>query len=167
METSNQLKKAVQDIIIMAVLMILALFVIFVLIPQQIPLNLAAKRSGGFNSRTFPNALMWTLFALSFFGFAKAVFQVIHQKKIMRSGLKMHISRKELLELLIPYITYALILLYCILFGRIGYIFSTLLIPPVVMFVLGCRKWRLYISTYVFGALMYVIFKVFMDVPLP
>jgi hypothetical protein len=69
-------------------------------------------------------------------------------------------------SMLAPYITSAIILLYCILFQKTGYILSTLIVPPVFIFFLGSKKWHVYLSTYLFAFVLFAIFKIIMRIPL-
>ena len=65
-----------------------------------------------------------------------------------------------------PFIVFALVLLYAVLFMMIGFIPATLVVPPVILFVIGCRKWHYYPIYYVFAALMYLLFRYILLVPI-
>jgi len=165
----KQLKKATQDTVVMLVLMAVALLFYFILIPQQVATGPPAGNIN-FTSRTFPNMMMGALFVLSLIGFVRSLLQMLKLRKTVPPVPAEEKTRKtyrEIMQILIPYITYALILIYCLLFIRLGFIISTLIMPPIMMFVLGCRKWHYYLIVYAFAGLMYFIFSVVMNVPLP
>ena len=50
-------------------------------------------------------------------------------------------TRRETLGLFIPFIIFVLILVYAVLFIQIGFIPATVIVPPVILFAVGCRKW--------------------------
>jgi hypothetical protein len=162
------LKKTRQDIIVMALLMIVSLFFYFVFIPSQIPMSANWSGNVSFSSRTFPSFLMVALFITTGIGLIRGIirYAAVLKKGRAEAAVAKH-DKKEIFKIVAPYITYVFILLYCVLFQKIGYIFSTLLVPPVLMFFLGCRKWLTYIGIYVFAAILYAVFKLIMRVPLP
>ncbi len=67
---------------------------------------------------------------------------------------------------LIPLGVFALALVYALLFKYIGFIPATILVPPVLLLLLGCRKWYFYAAVYVFSAVMYAVFRFVLLVPI-
>lgn len=169
MDTRRKLKKQVQDMVVMAVLMAAGAAFYYVFIPSQIRLRAAMGGATNFSSRTFPNLLMIALFAVALIGLSKAVVGYVRLKRALSAETAPPPAAPPggLFRVLVPYIAYAVIVAYCVLFRQIGYIFATLIVPPALMLLLGCRKWWLYLSTYAFAAVIYVVFKVLMNVPLP
>ncbi len=47
---------------------------------------------------------------------------------------------------------------YAVLFRYFGFIAATSVVPPVVLFVMGSRKWYHYASFYVVAAITYILF---------
>ena len=71
--------------------------------------------------------------------------------------------RNELRALII----FALCVIYAVLFSMIGYIAATLIVPPIMLLVLGNRKWQHYVSVYAVGAAIYVVFVYLLQIRLP
>ena len=64
------------------------------------------------------------------------------------------------------YIVFLLVLLYGILFAKLGFIAATAIVPPVILLVIGCRKWHYYLIYYAFAAALYALFKYLLLVPI-
>lgn len=170
MDPKNESRKHLQDMVVMALLLVAGLLFYFVFIPGQIRLSSAWGAHVNFTSRSFPNMLVIALALVSAVGLARAVAGYVRARKALAAAGRADEnpeSRATALQLAIPYVTYAIIVIYGLLFRHIGYVYATLLVPPVLMAVLGCRKWTLYLAAYAFGAVLYLVFKVFMNVPLP
>ena len=75
-------------------------------------------------------------------------------------------TRRETVGLFIPFIIFALILVYAVLFIQIGFIPATVIVPPVILFAVGCRKWSYYGIYYAFAAVMYLLFRCVLLVPI-
>jgi putative tricarboxylic transport membrane protein len=163
------IKKAKQDIVVMAVIMIVSALFYFSFIPGQIPMSAAWSGRTSFSSRTFPYVLAVGMFIASGVGFAKAFISYVKLKKAALAEITSTQKKtgRITLEKAIPFIIYALILVYIVLLSKIGFILSTIIMPPLMMLMLGCMKWRYYIYVYAFAAVVYVIFTVLFKIPLP
>lgn len=166
-----EIKKTKQDIVTMTILMVVCALFYFIFIPNQIRLSSAWSGNISFTSRTFPYALSVALFIVSGIGLVNAIVSFLKLKKTVKSeektGEKRQTDMKAFLKIAMPFIVYTLILAYSILFDKIGFIYSTLIVPPILIFVLGCRKWQLYLATYGFAAVVYVVFKIILSIPIP
>ena len=146
-----------------------AIFIVFI-IPAQIPLKGSWGSDIFFTSRTYPYFASVSLLIVSALGClwsARRMFRI--NKKMKEQGIvtaREKITRQKVLVWFIPYITYGFIVLYGVLVDRIGFIFATAIVPPVMLLALGCKKWTYYLSVYVFAAVLYLIFRVVFLVPL-
>lgn len=141
------------------------LFYLFV-IPAQIRIVQGAQNEV-FSPDTFPRLL--TL-----------VFMVCAVVLVINSGI--HLAREPRTErqenredsgregglyaIFIPYVVFAVALLYVMCFRHIGFVWATLVVPPLVLLVLKCWKWYYYAVMYVFAGLMYALFRLVLQVPL-
>lgn len=160
-------KKARGDIILYSVLAIAGiLFYVFV-IPGQIYISKTAGAEA-FSPDTFPNAVTLLFVIASLCGLALAVYRYCKAVRMEGKPQKESAprSRREIVGDFMPFIVFALVLLYAVLFMMIGFIPATLVVPPVILFVIGCRKWHYYPIYYVFAALMYLLFRYILLVPI-
>ena len=159
--------KAKSDTIVFAVLLVAAIFFYVWGIPSQIYMTATAKAEL-FSPDTFPRfaTLVFIISAgigliISLYSYFKAIKEEgkpVREKKVW--------ARNDIYAMLIPYIVFVLCVIYAILFRRLGVILATALIPPIVLFAMKCRKWHYYIILYAFSAILYVLFKFVLLVPL-
>ena len=71
--------------------------------------------------------------------------------------------RRELTPLLL---TVAAIIYY-VLFNKIGFIWSTVIMVPLTLGILRCRKWQYYLYVYLFSFFIYAVFVFVLKVMLP
>ena len=152
--------------IVFAVLFVaLSLFMIFIAIPSQI--SLSAKWStvdSGVDSRTFPYIACVIMGSAALVQLISNVRKYIELKKANQEipGEKI-VWANEIRAILV----FVLCVAYGILFDTVGYILATLIIPPIVLFVMGSRKWYHYLSVYGVGVIMYVVFIFLLNIRLP
>lgn len=163
---SNKLK---EDIIAYGVVLAVALTAIFYIIPSQVTVPKAA--SGMFTPRTYPYICFTVIGICSACGLLRSIMQFFSAKKndpdFMKGTAWKDKSRKEMIGAFMPWICAAFCVLYAILFSKIGFIPATIIIAPIILFVLGDKKPMHYVYVYAFCAVMYVIFKFILDVRLP
>ena len=160
-------KKIIRDIILYTIFVILlVLFYIFI-IPNQIKISIAAK-ADSFSPDTFPRLITKVMIFVSSVGLVYSIIRLIMNIKEYGRAEKGSdgLSKGKLLQALIPFIVVILILLYIICFDKIGFILSTAIFPPLILFVIGGRNWKHYLIYFCFAALMYVLFKYLMLVPI-
>lgn len=159
-------KKLKNDIIIYALLLLACIALYFWLTPQEIVLRSAASDSS-FTPQTFPNLLTGGIALCSAIGL---IASCVKYRKVrpapQKKAEKPHRSRHEWMSLLAPYITFVLLIVYCILFESLGYLLSTLLIAPVLVLFFGGKKWWHVAVVFGFALLMFVLFKYVLLVPL-
>ena len=157
-------KAIIRDIILYTAFFIVAvLFHIFV-IPSQTTISIAAK-ADFFSPDTFPKLLTKVL---ALFSGAGLVFSVVRYWAYSRKAAtaQQEPPTKSNRGWAIPFVVVALILAYILCFDLIGFIPATLVFPPLVLFVIGGRNWKHYLVFYIFAAVMYVLFKYIMLVPI-
>ena len=160
-------KKARGDIILYGILTVAGFVFYKWIIPTQIYMSKAASAEA-FSPDTFPNAATILFTAAAFVGFVYAIYRYF--KAVKAEGKpdksKEKLTKREFIGIFIPFIVFALVVLYAILFSKIGFIPATIIIPPIILFVIGCRKWNYYVIYYIFAAVMYCLFRYVLMVPI-
>ena len=149
----------------MLVLMIAALVVMLVIIPSQIKVT-AMMSEESFTPRTFPYLVSGALLACSTLGFVSSF---LAYRKEMQSGAvqaKGKKTKEEWQDILFPYLIFVLIIVYGLLFKFLGIIPATIIVPPIILWCLRCRKWYAYVIFYAFAAVLYLVFTMILKVPL-
>ena len=160
-------KKARGDIVVYLVLSIASIIFYRYVIPTQIYMSKTAQAET-FSPDTFPNVVSVMFIIASVCGLVLAVYRYCKAVQAERKPQKekKELSRQELIGNLIPLIVFLLVLLYAFLFKAIGFIAATAIVPPVILFVIGCRKWHYYPIYYAFAAIMYLLFRYVLLVPI-
>ena len=104
------------------------------------------------------------LFLMNGFMLFCSIFRYIELRKIQEKEIKDKIEwAKEFRSLLV----FACCVLYMILFETVGYLIATLIAPALVLLVLRDLNWKHYLSVYIVGGLMYLIFQYLLKINLP
>ncbi|MGD1821786.1 MAG: tripartite tricarboxylate transporter TctB family protein [Pleomorphochaeta sp.] len=158
-------KKICKEIAVGLTIVAISLFVALILIPNQIALSNAGSESSSLNTRSFP------YLATGLIGFSALIHSISYFFKYLKLekepkenesiGEKMNM-KAELKALLV----FVLFLVYGILFDKFGFVISSLIIPPLVLFSLGSRNKYHYISIYTFNILIFLIFQFLLNIPL-
>lgn len=160
-------KKARSDIVLYAVLALVGIIFYKQIIPSQIYLSKTASAES-FSPDTFPNAVSILFILASLCGLALAVYR--YRKAVQAEGKprrdRTPKTRQEIIGDFMPFIVFALVLVYAALFMSAGFIPATAVVPPVILFVIGCRKRHYYLIYYIFAALMYLLFRYILMVPI-
>lgn len=159
-----EIKRQRTNIIVSAIIIVIAAITWFFVIPSQIRVNSLWGSSSGVTGRTFPY-FATGLIAMAALG--ELIQSAMAYTKLKRSGAKSEKKRIEWTSELRAVLIFALCIIYAVLFDRVGYIVSTLIVPPVMLFVMGSRKWYHYASVYAVGAAMYLIFVYLLQIRLP
>ncbi len=158
--------KILKDMAMWGFFLILGILLIAVIIPSQIAVSpMLAKEY--ITPRTFPNALSVALIVVSVIGIVSSGMKYAKLPKEEREAKTEKKSKEQLYDQFFPYIIFALVLLYGLIFKHLGFIVATVFIPPVILFLLNCRKVYVYAALYGFAALIYVVFTFVLHVPLP
>ena len=153
------------NVILAVMFLLLSLWVIFFAIPAEVSSSATwSIVDSGVNSRTFP------YFASIIMGGAALVQLIVTVRKyIIRKKQNQKADggkiewRKELRAIAV----FLACILYGILFVTIGYIFATIIVPPIILIILGDRKWPHYAIVYGVGTVMYFIFQFLLRIRLP
>ena len=160
-------KKARGDIILYAIFTVVGIIFYKWIIPTQIYLSKTAQAEA-FSPDTFPNAVTILFIIASVVGLLLAIY---HYYKAVRAEGKPQRdtaprTKREIVGDFMPVIVFLLVLLYAILFMVIGFIPATLIVPSVILFTVGCRRWHYYPIYYVFAMAMYLLFRYVLLVPI-
>ena len=158
-------KQALKDIGLMSFMAIFSIVLITFAIPKFIKLT-DMQAAESFTARTFPTIIAWGILFFSVIGLMSAIVRYISVRKEEGPIEHSKENKEKIIDILFPYIMYVLILIYGILFQNFGYIISTAIVPPIMLFSMKCRKWYMYVALYVFAALVYVLFKFVLKVPI-
>lgn len=164
-----KLKKLRDDIAAFAVVLAIGVYFLAFGIADQVGIPAAAAKSS-FTPRTFPTILFAVITVCAAAGLIKSVVGYIMEKRTEEGTPAPKWSegnRKEKIAAFMPWICLLLCLAYAIIFSKLGFIAATLIIPPIILFVLGCRKWQHYLYVYAFCGAMYLIFTLVLKVRLP
>lgn len=165
-----ELKKARTDLILFTLLTAACLIFLFYVTPRQVTVGNNIAQSD-FTQRTFPNLLLGGMTIVSAAGAVTSLVKFVRlrgaQKPAEGSEQSQKKTANELMVLLAPYLTFAVIAVYCVLFVEIGFVWSSLLLPLALLPMFRCKKWWYYLIVYGFYALIYILFKLILYVPLP
>lgn len=160
-------KKAKDDMILFAVLLAAAVFFYFYVIPAQIHMTTLSSAEA-FSPDTFPKFATVVFIVASVLGLIVSSLDYVKAVKVDGVPVKVKTkkTKRDVYAFFIPYIIFVLCIVYAIMFKSVGVIISTAIIPPIVMFCMGCRKWKSYAILYTFAAVLFVLFKFVLQVPL-
>ena len=166
----NELKKARTELIVMVFCSLFCVSLFVYIIPTFVFIP-PASRHEAFNPRTFPYLLTTIIGICSFIGLIKSTKMFVQVKNDLKN-ITFDETMEEKVEhtgitKYIPMITYGLIVVYGFLISKIGFIIPSLIIPPLILFIIGSRKWVHYLSYFLFSAGMWVIFRTVLNVQLP
>ena len=157
------MKKIKKNLYASAALFFFSLLMIFYAIPTQISVKaLLGGNSTAVNSRFFPYIVSILIGVLS------AVELVSSAIQLSRLAKNNAAAREEGPKgTLIAIVVFVLFVVYLLVFARFGFIISSAIVPPAVLFVLGSRKWQHYVSYYAVMAATYFIFVYALKISLP
>ncbi|MBO4716462.1 MAG: tripartite tricarboxylate transporter TctB family protein [Spirochaetales bacterium] len=166
-------RKALQDLISGFCLLCFGLVMIYLIIPKQIKERslLGAASGTGVGSKGFPLFSCWIIVIAASLLVASSAFKLVkllrEAKQAESSAVEKKPNKANWINELRAVLLMILCALYMLLFVKIGYIWSTLIVPPLMLLLLGGKTWKAFVSVYGFGVVIYVIFKFVMKVPLP
>ncbi len=157
------MKRLKCDMLMYFGLLVISLLFWFIFIPQQIALRGSWSGDIVFTSRTFPYILFAVLGMASVAGMIQTAFRIM---RLPAEERKAGAGSFGLRPILIACGFFALTGVYAWMFSTWGYVVSTAVIVPVYLLALKCRKWQYFVITYGFSALVYVVFKLVLKIPL-
>ena len=170
--TNAAYKKAREDLLVMLVCTALVAALLFYVIPTLIKVPAAALRDDSFTPRTFPYFLGVVMAVCVVIGDCKTIVAFLRaRREAAQNGcLREKAPKKtahEIVTAVMPWLTYGVVVLYGLGINHIGFVIPTLCMIPVVLLLIGCRKWRYYAYVYAFAAGMWAIFRFVLHVQLP
>ncbi len=150
----------------MAFFIMLSLALIFWAIPTQIKVT-AMMEAESFTPRSFPYLIAGGLLLVSVIGFFNnfLAYRKLLGQETEQAGEEPE-EKKSRGEILFPYFIFALIVVYGLMFKFLGIVPATLVVPPVILWCLRCRKWQMYVAFFVFAAIIYLLFTKVLLVPI-
>lgn len=133
----------------------------FWIIPAQIKIS-TWNSNIGFTAQTFPRLTIIVIGICGVLGLIKELTALARLPKNSEKSEKFDL-RRELTPLLL---TVAAIIYY-VLFNKIGFIWSTVIMVPLTLGILRCRKWQYYLYVYLFSFFIYAVFVFVLKVMLP
>lgn len=134
--------------------------VLWFLIPTQVQ----TLEKTVINAQTFPRIAIGGLFLFSVGLLLEGLFaQEKKEAYVTKESFRSAAFKKEMRSIL-----FALILIaYCFLVGRLGYVVTTVLLVLAVMLFYGARKWYYYAIPLSMVGIVYYVFKVLLRISLP
>lgn len=158
-------EKAKKDMLLMVFLMILSLILMIWIIPSQIKVT-AMMESESFTPRTWPYMIVFALLVVSVVGFINNLTQYLRLRKEEGAVEKRTRSKEDWARVFFPYLIFTLIVIYGVLFNLFGIVVATVIVPPIILWCLRCRKWQMYAAFYAFSAVVYLLFTKLLLVPI-
>ncbi len=156
--------KLKQDMVSSGVMLAFCLWLLLYAIPTQVPISaIQAALPNMLTGRTFPYlaaAMVGLASAILFFSTTVTYIKLRRQEEKVKSAPIQW--RKEFRAAGVL----ALCLVYGVLFVRFGFIPATVFVPPCILLVLGSRNWKHYLSVYIAGAVIFLLFHFGMRVNL-
>lgn len=158
-------EKAKKDMLLMLFFMALSLALLLWVIPTQIKVT-AMMESESFTPRSFPYLIAGGLLAVSALGFVQNLVRY-HRLRGEEGAAERRVrTKEEWRRELFPCLIFLLIVLYGVMFRFFGIVIATLIVPPVILWCLRCRKRQMYLIFYLFTAAVYLLFTRILLVPI-
>lgn len=165
-------KEIRRDMAVYAFFIVASIVVYFWIIPSQVYLSGSAKAEA-FSPDTFPRFVTIVLFLAAAGGLANCLRLDLKARRSAPAAVSAEDgadaaqgAKRRWVGVLIPYIVFLFVLLYGFLFAKIGFIAATAIVPPIILFIVRCRKWHYYLIYYVFATVLYLLFKFILLVPI-
>ena len=149
-----------------SIFLVFGILMIVVIIPMQIPVS-AMLTKEYITPRTFPTAICIVLAVLSVIGLMKSFLTYSKLEKPVAEEAKVRKTKEEIYDSVFPFLIFALALVYALMFKYLGFIWASVIVPPIILYLLNCRKWYMYLALYAFAAVVYIVFTAVLHVPLP
>jgi hypothetical protein len=158
-------KKIVREIFIGLFMMILSLLTLIVFIPQQVQLSTTFGQEIGFSSRSFPYI---TTGLIGVAAMIQVIVSIISYLKIRKKHMetKEKQPNKNMYGEVLSIVIFMLFVAYAFIFSKFGFIIASVIIPPIILFVLKSEKKVYYVSVYGFIALVFVVFQYLLKIQL-
>ncbi len=156
------MKENFKSLVSMIAIMIFALLLYFVLVPNYITVRESVSGNISFTSQTWPQIVSLILFVLSAYGIVKYARLIMIDRKNSSDAVKIDIK-----NLVRPTLAFAIVLGYALLFINFGTIISSVICVPLLLFFNGVRKPLEYVFVGAFCVAMYFVFTQVLLIPLP
>lgn len=158
------MNKAKKSILAAAILLVFIIMMLVYAIPTQISTSNILGSASTMDSRWFPTVVSVLIGLLAAFELVTNIIKLKNEKSSENADNVESADKKGMIKSLA---VFALFVLYLVLFANFGFIISSILVPPVVLFILGGRKWQYYLCYFIVVAITYVIFMYALNIMLP
>lgn len=160
-------KRYRKDIVLSVGCVVAAVLFYLYIIPAQIRI-VQGSQNEVFSPDTFPRLLTIVFIVCAVVNALSSALRLAkaRREEKRKEEQEKALPRNGLYPMLIPYLMFAVAVLYVFLFQRLGFLWATIIVPPLILLLLKCRKWYFYVITYLFAALMYALFRLALQVPL-
>lgn len=146
-------RKLRNNIIASAMFMAFSAYMIFFAIAREISVKkMLGSSMASIDSRYFPYLTTIVIGVLALVEFVAAL------TKYLRLGREDAARDDQPTNMTRALLMFGLFVLYTVMFRYWGFIAATVVVPPVVLFIMGSRKWYHYASFYGVAAVTYVLF---------
>ena len=156
-------RKQLYNIFASSAFILVCVVLIFIAIPNEIEVSGALGSSTVTNSRFFPYVVSIFICVIALMELTIALIKYIKlcKKENKEAATEERSSEhgKRYTSVLRVVLVGGLFALYVYLFKLVGFIISTAVVLPAVLFVMGSRKWYHYVIFYGVAAVTYVLFK--------
>lgn len=160
-------KKALTDIVSSLFCIGFSAVLYFWLIPTQVKIA-TWNKNVGFTAQTFPKLLAAVMFISGTILLATNLFTFFRcAQNEKQNKPREKVTANQVYTAIMPFLMTAAVLGYYYLFIHVGFIISTLIIVPVVLLLLRCKKWQYYLYTYLFSGAVFLIFEQVLRIQLP
>lgn len=166
----EKLKKARENLLVTLVLSVFCAAMLLWGIPTYIKVP-ATAQGQGFTPQTMPYLLMGTMALCLVAEWVNGIRAYLAAKKeLATSGetpQKEKKTKHEIITGLMPYIMFALVVICGVLINKVGFLITFAIMIPVILLIIGCRKWHYYVIVYAFAGIMWAVFRLLLKVQLP
>lgn len=158
-------KRIKQDLLCAVLFLIFSVYLVLDAIPGQISVGggLAAAEQWA-DSRTFPYFAAWVMGAAAL---GEAILNAHRYWSLSKEEKAEECHNIQWRWEFRALAVFGLCVAYTVLFDVIGYLPATFLVPPLVLYVMGARKWQHYLSVYAVAIIVYVVFRYVLNVQVP
>jgi len=160
---------SMRELVTYCCLWVASLVLYFWAIPTQVILRgFAWTADVGFDAQTLPTILAVCLFFVTTLGIIKTLPIVLKaRKERIESGQPPQKNQDGLYATIIPLLMFLACVLFITLFMNFGFFIAALIGIPILLTLLRAKKWYYYAIAYGFAGLLFVVFRLLLNVPLP
>lgn len=134
-------------------------------IPRQIQVSSILGTTSSVDSRWFPSLVSGLIGITALAELIASAGKYVRLKR--QGGEPAEKTGRLNIGLVKAFAVFALFVLYAVLFKTVGFVISTLIVPPLTLLVCGGKNWRYYVAFYSVAAITYFLFVYVLKIALP